>query len=36
MDSDGSDCPSRKPNCHLILKAYLRCEMQGGHAFLRL
>ena len=36
MDSDDSDCHSTRLICHLFLEAYLRCEMQGGRAFLRL
>ena len=35
METDGSDCHSTDPVCHLSLGAYLRCGMQGGRAFLR-
>ena len=36
MDSGDSDCHSTRLICHLVLRAYLRCGMQGGRAFLRL
>ena len=35
MDTDG-DNPGNTLICHTVLRAYLRCESQGGRAFLRL
>ena len=36
MDTDGGDNPGNTLICHTVLRAYLRCEQQGGRAFLRL
>ena len=30
MESGDSDCHSTRLICHLVLRAYLRCGMQGG------
>ena len=36
MDTDVGDNPGNTLICHTVLRAYLRCESQGGRAFLRL